>query len=183
MASDNHGLSSTQIRPLELLHSAIRILILGLCMGWTLQVMMRLVAHSNLFDIVDIIMFQVLYDNLAFDLTLIGITGVEDPLHDSVCEAVAKCQKAGVTVKMCTGDNVITACLIALQCGIHTEGGIIIEGPFFRQLSEMKMLNVISCLQVLAHSSPKDKKIPIEKLRSLGEIVGVTGAAPMMDLC
>ena len=50
-------------------------------------------------------------------MTLIGITGIEDPLRDGVREAVAKCHKAGVTVKMCTGDNVLTARSIALQCG------------------------------------------------------------------
>ena len=108
-------------------------------------------------------------------MTLIGITGIEDPLRDGVREAVAKCHKAGVTVKMCTGDNVLTARSIALQCGIYTAGGIIMEGPFFRQLNDMEMLDVIPRLQVLARSSPEDKKILVEKLRSLGEIVGVTG--------
>ena len=123
----------------------------------------------------DLASFQVSYDNLAFDLTLIGITGIEDPLRDGVREAVAKCHMAGVTVKMCTGDNVLTARSIALQCGIFTEGGIIMEGPFFRQLSELEMLDVVPRLQVLARSSPEDKKILVEKLKSLGEIVGVTG--------
>ena len=108
-------------------------------------------------------------------MTLIGITGIEDPLRDGVREAVAKCHMAGVTVKMCTGDNVLTARSIALQCGIFTEGGIIMEGPFFRQLSELEMLDVVPRLQVLARSSPEDKKILVEKLKSLGEIVGVTG--------
>ena len=49
------------------------------------------------------------------------------------------------------------------------------EGPFFRQLNDMEMLDVIPRLQVLARSSPEDKKILVEKLKSLGEIVGVTG--------
>ena len=49
------------------------------------------------------------------------------------------------------------------------------EGPFFRQLSELEMLDVVPRLQVLARSSPEDKKILVEKLKSLGEIVGVTG--------
>jgi Ca2+-transporting ATPase len=63
--------------------------------------------------------FQVAYDDLACDLTLIAITGIEDPLRDGVREAVAKCHKAGITIKMCTGDNVLTARSIALQCGIY----------------------------------------------------------------
>jgi P-type Ca2+ transporter type 2C len=108
-------------------------------------------------------------------MTLIGITGIEDPLRDGVREAVAKCHKAGVTVKMCTGDNVLTARSIALQCGIYTAGGIIMEGPFFRQLNDAEMLEVIPRLQVLARSSPEDKKTLVEKLKALGGIVGVTG--------
>jgi Ca2+-transporting ATPase len=44
---------------------------------------------------------------------LIGIVGIEDPLREGVRKAVEDCQKAGVAVKMCTGDNVLTAHSIA----------------------------------------------------------------------
>ncbi|KAI0789888.1 calcium-translocating P-type ATPase [Abortiporus biennis] len=118
---------------------------------------------------------EVAYTDLAKDLTLIGVVGIEDPLRDGVREAVADCAKAGVAVKMCTGDNVLTARSIALQCGIYTAGGIIMEGPVFRTLSDEDMLEVVPRLQVLARSSPEDKKILVERLKSLGEIVGVTG--------
>ncbi|KAI9431972.1 P-type ATPase, partial [Lactarius indigo] len=67
---------------------------------------------------------QVDYDDPTTDLTLICITGIEDPLRLGVREAVANCGKAGVRVKMCTGDNVLTARSIAQQCGIYTTGGI-----------------------------------------------------------
>lgn len=90
-------------------------------------------------------------------------------------EAVAECHRAGATVKMCTGDNVLTARSIASQCGIFTPGGIIMEGPTFRQLNDRELLEVVPRLQVLARSSPEDKKILVEKLRTLGEIVAVTG--------
>ena len=76
---------------------------------------------------------------------------------------------------MCTGDNVLTARSIALQCGIFTPGGIIMEGPVFRDLNEREMLEVVPRLQVLARSSPSDKQLLVEKLKELGEIVGVTG--------
>ena len=76
---------------------------------------------------------------------------------------------------MCTGDNVLTARSIALQCGIYTAGGIIMEGPVFRQLNDQDMLEIVPRLQVLARSSPEDKKLLVEKLKELGEIVGVTG--------
>ncbi|KAF9457841.1 hypothetical protein BDZ94DRAFT_1325934 [Collybia nuda] len=118
---------------------------------------------------------EVPYDSLAQDLTLIGITGIEDPLREGVREAVAKCHKAGVTVKMCTGDNVLTARSIATQCGIFTPGGIIMEGPVFRKLTQSEMVEIVPRLQVLARSSPEDKKVLVETLKSIGEIVGVTG--------
>lgn len=118
---------------------------------------------------------KVEYEHLANDLTLIGITGIEDPLRDGVREAVANCQKAGVQVKMCTGDNVLTARSIATQCGIYTAGGIVMEGPHFRNLDPHVMKAVVPRLQVLARSSPEDKRILVETLKELDEVVGVTG--------
>ncbi len=118
---------------------------------------------------------EVPFDSLAQDLTLIAITGIEDPLRPGVSEAVAKCLHAGVGVKMCTGDNVLTARSIATQCGIFTPGGIIMEGPVFRQLSHSDMIEVVPRLQVLARSSPEDKKVLVETLKMIGEIVAVTG--------
>jgi len=76
---------------------------------------------------------------------------------------------------MRTGDNVLIARSIPPQCGIFTAGGIIMEGPIFRQLNDKEMLDIVSRLQVLARSSPEDKKILVEKLRALGEIGCVTG--------
>jgi len=55
---------------------------------------------------------QVLYEDIVQDLTLIGIVDIEDLLREGVWKAVEDCQKAGVVVKMCTGDNVLTA-----RCG------------------------------------------------------------------
>ncbi|KAF9233446.1 P-type ATPase [Melanogaster broomeanus] len=51
---------------------------------------------------------RMLYEALPHELTLVGIVNIEDPLHEGVREAVVDCQKAGVTVKMCTVDNVLT---------------------------------------------------------------------------
>ena len=118
---------------------------------------------------------QVEYDDLAIDLTLIGITGIEDPLRDGVREAVANCKMAGVRVTMCTGDNVLTARSIAQQCGIYTTGGIIMEGPHFRSLSRDVMKAIAPRLQVLARSSPEDKRLLVETLKERNDIVGVTG--------
>ena len=97
---------------------------------------------------------------------MIGITGIEDPLRDGVRDAVAKCHRAGVTVKMCTGDNVLTARSIASQCGIFTKGGIIMEGPVFRRLNQQDRMEIVR-LQGLARSPPEDKKILVETLKKI----------------
>jgi Ca2+-transporting ATPase len=76
---------------------------------------------------------------------------------------------------MCTGDNVLTARSIAQQCGIYTPGGIIMEGPHFRLLAPETMRAIVPRLQVLARSSPEDKRILVETLKERGDIVGVTG--------
>ena len=51
---------------------------------------------------------EVSYEYLSRNLTPVTITGIEGPLHLGVREAVATCHHAGVTVKMCAGDNVLT---------------------------------------------------------------------------
>ena len=76
---------------------------------------------------------------------------------------------------MCTGDNLLTARSIATQCGIYTPGGLVVEGPVFRQLDDESLTHVVPRLQVLARSSPEDKKKLTEKLKSLNEVVAVTG--------
>jgi Ca2+-transporting ATPase len=60
------------------------------------------------------------YDVLAKNLTLLAITAIEDPLRPNVTESVHTCLNAGVAVKMCTGDNVLTARCVAFCSGHNT---------------------------------------------------------------
>ena len=69
----------------------------------------------------------------------------------------------------------LTARSIAQQCNIYTPGGIIMEGPHFRMLPPDIMKAITPRLQVLARSSPEDKRILVEMLKEGGDIVGVTG--------
>ena len=115
------------------------------------------------------------FEDVFEDMTLIGIVAIQDPLREGVSDAVKRCQDAGVVVRMVTGDNVTTATAIAEQCGIKTKNGIIMEGPKFRQLSDAEMTETVPKLQVLARSSPEDKRILVTKLKLLGETVAVTG--------
>lgn len=115
------------------------------------------------------------FASLLKDLVFLGVVGIQDPVRPGVPEAVRKAQHAGVTVRMVTGDNIVTAQAIATECGIYTEGGVVMEGPAFRLLSESDMNAILPKLQVLARSSPEDKRVLVTKLKALGETVAVTG--------
>ncbi len=78
-------------------------------------------------------------------------------------------------MRMLTGDNLITASHIAQECGILTEGGIALEVHMFREMSDEEIDEVIPKLQVIARSSPLDKHRLVKRLRTLGEVVAVTG--------
>lgn len=119
------------------------------------------------------------FDKVFNDMVFLGIVGIQDPLRVGVTDAVRACQKAGVVVRMVTGDNLLTAKAIATECGIYTEDGLVMEGPAFRKLDSpqkrAEMYQVIPRLQVLARSSPQDKKILVKYLKDMGETVAVTG--------
>ncbi|KAI8923659.1 hypothetical protein BC831DRAFT_403490 [Entophlyctis helioformis] len=108
-------------------------------------------------------------------LIFVGLVGILDPLRPEVPDAVASCQKAGVVVRMVTGDNLATAKAIARGCGILSADGIAMEGPKFRTLTQDQMDEILPRLQVLARSSPLDKQILVNNLKRLGQTVAVTG--------
>ncbi|KAK4032723.1 hypothetical protein C8A01DRAFT_20241 [Parachaetomium inaequale] len=117
------------------------------------------------------------FDKVHKDMTLVAIFGIKDPLRPTVIDAIKDCRRAGVTVRMVTGDNILTGRAIAKECGIYhpEEGGIAMEGPAFRRKSEEELKELVPKLQVLARSSPEDKRILVRTLKELGETVAVTG--------
>lgn len=118
---------------------------------------------------------QVVFEDVLKEMTFFGVVGIQDPVRDGVAEAVQDCLRAGVFPRMVTGDNLLTAKAIAKECGIFTAGGIAMEGPVFRKMSKKEQLEVIPKLQVLARSSPDDKRILVRRLKEMGETVAVTG--------
>lgn len=68
--------------------------------------------------------------NTVNNLTCLCVVGIEDPVRPEVPDAIRKCQKAGITVRMVTGDNINTARSIALKCGIirPQDDFLILEG-------------------------------------------------------
>lgn len=112
-------------------------------------------------------------------LICLSIAGIKDPCRPGVPLAVSKCQKAGIVVRMVTGDNVMTASAIARECNILTEGGLAVEGKEFRKMTYSERIKrfgqKLEKLQVMARSSPTDKFDLVHMLRTLGEVVAVTG--------
>lgn len=129
-------------------------------------------------------------DNIVKELTCVCVVGIEDPVRPEVPEAIRKCQRAGITVRMVTGDNVNTARSIALKCGIIRPGDdfLVLEGKELNrrirdstgEIQQALLDKVWPRLRVLARSSPQDKynlvKGIIEsKLSDNREVVAVTG--------
>eukprot|EP00298_Acanthocystis_sp_HF-20_P016872 c21613_g1_i2.p1 GENE.c21613_g1_i2~~c21613_g1_i2.p1 ORF type:complete len:1012 (-),score=428.22 c21613_g1_i2:233-3268(-) len=123
------------------------------------------------------------------NLTFLAIVGIEDPLRPEVSAAIKKCERAGIVVRMVTGDNLQTAQAIALQCGILHAGypnDAVMEGSVFRSIVLSDPLDqrtikmdefrrLAPKLRVLARSSPADKFVLVKGLKQMGEIVAVTG--------
>jgi Ca2+-transporting ATPase len=109
-------------------------------------------------------------------LILMAIAGIKDPCREGVRDAVERCQRAGVKVRMVTGDNLYTAKAIAAECGILTEGGLVVEGREFRTWDEAKLNSSdLDNLVVMARSSPLDKLKLVKALKNRGNVVAVTG--------
>jgi Ca2+-transporting ATPase len=103
-----------------------------------------------------------------------GYVGIRDEVRPDVPRAVATCAKAGIEVKMVTGDSPETATAIARETGILTTGDVL-TGPEFREMSETDRRSAASRLQVLARSQPHDKLLLVQALQANGEVVAVTG--------
>ncbi|KAJ4293887.1 plasma membrane calcium [Collariella sp. IMI 366227] len=118
---------------------------------------------------------DIVFEDICRNMVFAGMVGIKDPLRDGVPEAVRLCQKAGVVVRMVTGDNRMTAEAIARDCGILQPNSIVLEGPEFRNMSPAQQDEIIPRLHVLARSSPEDKRILVKRLKDKGETVAVTG--------
>ncbi|XP_042396202.1 calcium-transporting ATPase 5, plasma membrane-type-like isoform X4 [Zingiber officinale] len=112
-------------------------------------------------------------------LILLAIVGMKDPCRSGVREAVALCTRAGVKVRMVTGDNLRTAKAIALECGILKDVDapepILIEGKTFRTKSNAEQDEISEKITVMGRSSPNDKLLLVQALRRRGHVVAVTG--------
>ncbi|KAG8554531.1 hypothetical protein GDO81_003819 [Engystomops pustulosus] len=129
-------------------------------------------------------------NEIVGDLTCIAVVGIEDPVRPEVPEAIRKCQRAGITVRMVTGDNINTARAIAAKCGIIQPGEdfLCLEGKEFNrrirnekgEIEQERLDKIWPKLRVLARSSPTDKHTLVKgiidsTICEQRQVVAVTG--------
>ncbi|XP_028850616.1 plasma membrane calcium-transporting ATPase 3b isoform X4 [Denticeps clupeoides] len=128
--------------------------------------------------------------DIVTELTCIAVVGIEDPVRPEVPDAILKCQRAGITVRMVTGDNINTARAIAAKCGIIQPGEdfLCLEGKDFNrrirnekgEIEQERIDKIWPKLRVLARSSPTDKHTLVKgiidsTIVEQRQVVAVTG--------
>ena len=113
-------------------------------------------------------------EGAEYDLELLGLVGMADPVRPEVPDAMARCQEAGIRVVMITGDHPATARSVADKAGLSV--GRVVLGPELpedgQQLAELLADPGVS---VLARVAPEAKLRIARALQSLGEVVAMTG--------
>lgn len=107
-----------------------------------------------------------------------AIVAISDPIRDDVAQAVKDCQKAGIELKIVTGDTEGTAMEIARQIGIFEDTApkyAHITGAAFAALSDEEALECVKQLRVMSRARPADKQRLVELLQRVGQVVAVTG--------
>lgn len=111
------------------------------------------------------------------DLTLYGLVGFIDPLRPEAKEAIAHCRRAGVAVKMITGDHGATALAIARELGIASSPADVVTGHDLAQAaaSGPAAASRVAAASVFARVEPLQKLAIVEQLKAAGHVVAMTG--------
>jgi Ca2+-transporting ATPase len=127
------------------------------------------------------------------DLAFQALFAIEDPVREDVPQAIQVCQKAGIGVKIVTGDNSATAIEIARQIGIWDNSKFKIQnsklgdgeepdtsrwhitGADFAALSDEEAYALVPDLRIMSRARPTDKQRLVQMLQRHGEVVAVTG--------
>jgi P-type Ca2+ transporter type 2C len=109
---------------------------------------------------------------LVTGLELLALAGIVDPPRPTARASIATAAKAGIRVRMITGDYAVTAAAVAGQLGID---GTVISGAEFGAMSDQEALNKVDDIGVIARVSPQHKVRLVDVLRKQGQIVAMTG--------
>ncbi len=114
------------------------------------------------------------------DFELLALVGIMDPPRNEAIESIAQCHRAGVTVKMITGDHLTTAEAISRELSIH-QGKPAIAGSELAAMDDDELWHAARNSNVFARVSPESKLRLVRALqRDMGadgrpEIVAMTG--------
>lgn len=115
------------------------------------------------------------HGEIESDMTFDGFAAISDPLRKEVYDAVKSCFKAGISLKILTGDNLITATAIANELELLSDGGEAVEASALSELSDEELLNRLKSIRVIARSTPVVKMRVVKLLKGAGNVVAVTG--------
>ncbi len=113
-------------------------------------------------------------DELEKNKVFLGIIGIIDPPREEAVAAIRECKEAGVSVKMITGDHLITARAIGKELGIG-DGEKAISGKELEEMSDSKMREVVKEYDVYARTSPEHKLRLVTALQENGKLCAMTG--------
>jgi Ca2+-transporting ATPase len=115
-------------------------------------------------------------DALENGLVYVGLAAIRDPLREDVQEALAQCRRAGIDVKIVTGDNIETARAIGAEIGLLERGdALVLTSAEFNALDDDELKQRLPRLRILARARPLDKLRLVRLLQELDEVVAVTG--------
>lgn len=116
------------------------------------------------------------HHHVSGGLTFFGMQGMIDPPREEAIHAVAKCQQAGIRVKMITGDHAVTAQAIAVQIGIQDAGTTpVISGRELAAISDRELPEIADRTTVFARVAPEQKLRLVRALQSWGHVIAMTG--------
>lgn len=107
--------------------------------------------------------------------TWIGLVGIEDPVRSGVRDAVALCRKAGIKVKIVTGDYRGTAENVASAVGLTVKSDQVIEGKELEVMTESDMVKVVEDTVIFCRVAPHHKLKIVSALQSCGEVTAMIG--------
>lgn len=111
-------------------------------------------------------------DHFEKELIFLGLVGMEDPPREEVKEAIRLCKKAGIKVKMITGDDKETALAISKEIGLS---GNTIEGYELDKITGEELSKIVKDITIFARVRPEHKLKIVDALKRNGEIVTMTG--------
>lgn len=113
-------------------------------------------------------------DNLKF----LAIAAIADPVRPDVPAAIDECLRAGIAVKIVTGDTVGTAREIGRQIRLWRDGDggeNIATGPEVAAMSDVELDKRVLAMKIVARARPMDKERLVRSLQRHNQVVAVTG--------